>query len=185
MTRADLKKKRQEELLENVRKNPFIKDDELSDALGVSIATIRMYRTQLGIEEYRERVKKIAKKNESEPLFTDMLDLNLYHDGISVLDTDDTMTYDGTDLVKGQILFSLAENLAMSVIDAKSVLITVANVKYFKEVKSGDRLLAKFEVKRTINSEYIIWVRIKVKTKEVFRTKFKLELRESNHENSY
>ena len=183
MTRADIKKQRQENLSENIRKNPFVKDEELAEKLGVSVATIRIDRAQLGIAEYRERVAKMAKKNENEQLSSDLVDINLYHDGISILDTDDTMTYEGTDLVKGQILFSFAENLAMSVIDAKSVLITVANVKYLEEVKSGERLLAKFEVKRTINSEYIIWVRIKVKSKEVFRTKFKLELREKN-ENS-
>lgn len=183
MTRTDIKKKRQEKLLEYVRKNPFIKDEELAKKLDVSIATIRIDRAQLRIAEYRERVAEMAKKSEQEPLGSDVLDLNLYHDGISVLDTDDTMTYEGTDIVKGQILFAFAENVAMSVIDAKSVLITVANVKYLEEVKSGERLLAKFEVKRTINSEYLIWVRIKVKSKEVFRTKFKLELREKN-ENS-
>ena len=85
MTRTDIKKQRQEMLLDNIRKNPFIKDEELAEKLGVSIATIRIDRAQLSIAEYRERVAKMAKKSEQEPLGSDVLDLNLYHDGISIL----------------------------------------------------------------------------------------------------
>ena len=180
MTRACIKKERQKKLTKKIEEDPFIKDEELAEIFNVSIATIRIDRAELGISEYRERIRNMAaNKNRHDTIMGDLVDLNLYHDGISVLDTDESMTFEGTDIVKGQVIFAFAEDLAMSLIDKKAVLISVANVKYLHEVIAGERLLARFEVKRNINSEYIIWVRIKSKNKEVFRTKFKLIAREN------
>lgn len=181
MSLAVSKSIRHKTLLDYIDANPFLKDDELAKLLNVSVGTIRIDRAELGIAEYRERIKNLASKTKQ--LFPntlgDVVDINLFHDGISILDTDDSMTYEGTNVVKGQVIFAFAEDLAMSVINAKFVLITVANVKYKKEVLSGQRLVARYEVIRNKNSEYIIWVKIKVNSEEVFRTKFKLELRKS------
>jgi hypothetical protein len=102
--------------------------------------------------------------------------MNLFHNAISVLETDDTMLFDGTNVVKSQHIYALAEELALSVIDAKAALVKVANVKYVNEVHSGEKLVAHSSVKREKEKEYIVHVIIKVKLKEVFRGKFSLAI---------
>lgn len=173
MGRAELKKWRQQQMQQQIEANPFLKDEDLAQLLGVSIATVRLDRSELGIAEYRERIKSVAAGQlRNDGVQGDLLDLNLYHDGISMLVPDDSMTFPGTDVVKGQALFAFAENLVLGLLDAKTVLIKVANVKYIKEVKKGEKLVAKFEVKRVRDGEFIVWVKIKVELAEVFRGKF-------------
>lgn len=178
MRKAEQKKLRHEQLKNQLEKNPFLKDEDLADVLHVSVATVRLDRAELGIREYRERVKTVADKGlkKSSAVRTgDLLDLNLYHDGISVMVADESMAVAGTDIVKGQAVFAFAENLALHLLNAKTAIIKVANVKFIKEIKVGDKLMAKFEVKRVKDTEeYIVWVRIKVKMEEVFRGKFNL-----------
>ena len=149
MTRTILKKKRHEYLLRKIKQNPFLKDEELAQACNVSVSTIRFDRAELGIAEYRERIK-------------------------SVLKTDDTMTFDGTDIIKGQCIYAFAENLALSVIDAKAALVKIANVKYMHEAHAGERLIAKSDVMRVKDGGYIVRVVIKANMNEVFRGKFSL-----------
>ncbi|MCX7714320.1 MAG: transcription factor FapR [Clostridia bacterium] len=176
MERASTKKQRHALLLQKIQQNPFLKDEELARAFKVSVATIRFDRAELGISEYRERIKKVARDEyNGKTRSPEMLDINPLHDGISILQTDDTMTFNGTNIVKGQAIFAFAENLAISVIEAKAALVKVANVKYIREVRSGDKLLAKSEVKRIKNNEYIVWVKIKANMAEVFRGKFMLK----------
>ena len=57
MTRTILKKKRHEYLLRKIKQNPFLKDEELAQACNVSVSTILFDRAELGIAEYRERIK--------------------------------------------------------------------------------------------------------------------------------
>ena len=54
------KKQRHNFILSIIGENPFLKDDELSKRCNVSISTIRNDRAELGISEYRERVKSAA-----------------------------------------------------------------------------------------------------------------------------
>lgn len=173
MGRAALKEERHAFLLETIKENPFLKDEDLALKCNVSVSTIRFDRAELGIAEYRERIKTVA-KGAGKNTEAEMLDLNLYHNGIAVLETDDSMTFDGTDIVKGQKLYAFAENLALNVIDAKAALVKVANVKYINEVRKGDKLLAKSEVIRVKENQYIIHVFIKANMCEVFRGKFSL-----------
>lgn len=176
MVRAELKRERHKRLVSIVNANPFVKDDELAEILNVSVATIRIDRGELGIGEYRERVKNMA-RTVSGKSTAEILDMELYHKGISVINTDDVITYDGTDVIKGQAMFGIAENLALDIINAKEALIRVANTKYIKEVKKGEKLVAKFEVIRVKNNEYIVWVKIHANREEVFRSKFNLAMK--------
>ena len=80
-----------------------------------------------------------------------------------MLKTDDTMTFDGTDIIKGQCIYAFAENLALSVIDAKAALVKIANVKYMHEAHAGERLIAKSDVARVKDGGYIVRVVIKGK----------------------
>lgn len=172
-----MKKERHKKLMSIIGRNPFIKDDELAGMLKVSVATIRTDRRELGINEYRERVQKMA-KNAAGKNPAEIVDMELFHDGVSIVETKDVATYDGTDIIKGQEMFGIAENLALNIINTNKALICVANVKYIKEVHKGERLVAKIEVVRTKNSEYIVWVKMRMNRVEVFRSKFKLSVKE-------
>lgn len=177
MTRAVKKRTRQERLIKEVGKNPFLKDDELAKRLKVSVATIRLDRAELGIEEYRERVKNVAKTHtNTSNHMGEVLDFNLYHDGISIINTFDAATFEDSATIKAQSLYAYAEDLALSVINAKVALIRVANIKYLHEVHRGDKLVAKYEVMRTRNNEFIVWVRIKKDMVEMFRAKMNLSV---------
>ena len=177
MTRAVKKRTRQERLIKEVGKNPFLKDDELARRLKVSVATIRLDRAELGIEEYRERVKNVAKTHtDTSSHIGEVLDFNLYHDGISIINTFDAAVFEDSAIIKAQSLYAYAEDLALSVINAKAALIRVANIKYLHEVQRGDKLVAKYEVMRTKNNEFIVWVRIKKDMVEMFRAKMNLSV---------
>ncbi len=171
------KKQRHNFILSLISENPFLKDDELSKKCKVSISTIRNDRAELGIAEYRERIKSAAEgelhtvENKEE-----LLDLNLYENGLSVLETDASMLFKNTNIVKSQCIYALAENLALSVINANAALVRVANVKYSEQVHLGDKLVAKSTVKREKDKDYIVHVIINVDMSEVFRGKFNLEV---------
>lgn len=174
MTRTALKKQRHEFLLRKIEQNPFLKDEELAQACNVSVSTIRFDRAELGIAEYRERVKTAAQEVRGSEAVGEVLDLNLFENGISVLKTDSTMLFEGTDIVKSQYIYAFAENLALSVIDAKAALVRIANVKYMHEAHEGDSLVAKSDVMRVQENEFIVRVVIKANLQEVFRGKFSL-----------
>lgn len=175
MGKKNLKNERHKLLAQKIEQDPFLKDEELAEAFDVSVATIRFDRAELGIAGYRERIREVAKRKMEEKGHPgEVLDLNLFHDGISMMKTTRSMTFGGTDIVKGQEIFAFAENLAVSVIGARAALIKVANMKYCHEVHPGEKLVAKSEVIRVQDKEYIVWVIIKSKMAEVFRGKFML-----------
>lgn len=167
------KQERRRKLAAIIKENPFLKDDELSKELSVSVSTIRMDRAELGIAEYRERVANAAKEQKPSHM-GEVIDLDLFHNAISMLETDESMLFDGTNIVKSQYIYALAEELALNVIDAKAALVKVANVKYVNEVHSGEKLIAHSAVIREKEKEYIVHVIIRVKMNEVFRGKFSL-----------
>lgn len=171
------KKQRHDYIMSIINENPFLKDDELSKQCNVSISTIRNDRAELGISEYRERVKSAA-ENEFHTVESkeELLDLKIYETGLSVLETDSSMLFKNTNIVKSQCIYALAENLALNVINANAALVKVANVKYCEQVNLGDKLVAKSTVKREKNNEYIVHVIISVEMREVFRGKFNLEV---------
>ncbi|MDF2521768.1 MAG: fapR [Clostridia bacterium] len=175
------KKERQKSLIEKIELDPFVTDEELSEAFTVSIQTIRLDRLELGIPELRERIKNVAEKNYSKvksirgkEIVGELIDLELGKSGMSILETDSSFAFEKTDVVKGHHIFAQAESLAIAVIDASVALIGVANIKYKNPVFAGDKLIAKAEVTRTRGNKYFVWVFIKVKQVEVFRGKFLL-----------
>lgn len=172
-----VKRERHVYLLEKIKENPFLKDEDLARTFGVSVSTIRFDRAELGIAEYRERIKDAARESiNGNDTKGELLDLNVYHDGISVLKTDRSMAFGGTDIIKSQCIYAFAENLALSVIDASSMLVKVANVKYTEEVHAGETLVAKSVVIREKKDEFVVHVFIKVNMMEVFRGKFSLKV---------
>lgn len=177
------KKERHAFLVQKLKEEPFLKDDDLAKACGVSVSTIRFDRAELGIAEYRERVKTAAEDGLNIPHSeSEILELELFRGGMSVLRADDTMCFEGTDIVKSQSIYAFAEDLALSVIDAKAALVKVANVKYISEAHAGERLFARSEVMREKQGEFIVHVSIKANMNDVFRGKFSLAVSDNNGE---
>ena len=180
MTKASLsKKERHLNLTKSLESDPFLTDEELSEVLTVSTPTIRLDRLELGIPELRERIKNVAEENYSKikslktkELVGELLELTLGQTGISMLETDEGMAFEKTKIVQGKFIYSLAESLAIAVIDAEVALVGVANIKYKIPVFAGSKLLAKAEVRRIKDNSYLVWVKILVKQLEVFRGKF-------------
>ncbi len=186
MAKKSIKKLRQQQLMDKLEENPFLTDEELAALFSVSVPTIRFDRAELGVKEYRERIKNVARSaiahagRESELQVNhpmgELLDLNLFKDGLSVFVPDESMTFDDSSVVRGCFIYSFAEMLATKVIDANVALVEVANIKYKQPVMTGCKLVAKSEVVRRRNNEYIVWVKIKANMTEVFRSKFILSV---------
>ena len=171
---SSVKKERQSVLLEKLSQDPFLTDEELAEIFKVSVPTIRLDRLELGIPELRERIRNVAKKNyskvkslKSKEIVGELLDISLGAGGISMLETDDSMAFERTKIIRGHYIYSLAESLAIAVIDADVALVGVANIKYKTPVYSGSKLLKKVK-----DNKFIVWVNILHKQVEVFRGKF-------------
>jgi acyl-coenzyme A thioesterase PaaI-like protein len=180
MSRSSLlKKERQQILSEKIKQDPFLTDEELSDLFSVSVPTIRLDRLEMGIPELRERIKTVADKNygkvkslQSKEIVGELIDITLGRNAVSVLETDESMAFEKTKIVRGHFIYSLAESLAIAVIDAQVALVGVANIKYKTPVYSGCKLVAKAEVKHVRGCNFIVWVKIFEKQVEMFRGKF-------------
>jgi acyl-coenzyme A thioesterase PaaI-like protein len=175
------KKDRQDMLIQKIRKEPFLSDEELASFFSVSVPTIRLDRMELAIPELRERIKHMAEDKtqsvrtlSSNEIIGEIIDFNLGSSAISILVTNESMTFEKTDIVRGHYIYSLAESLAISTIDAHAAIVGIANVKYKIPIRSGQRLIAKAQVKKNEGNKYIVWVKIYIKEAEVFRGKFVL-----------
>lgn len=170
---------RQTKLKEKLKNDPFLTDDELTQLFNVSIQTIRLDRLELGIPELRERVKNVAAQNYTKlrtirgtEIVGELVDLKLGKNGISILETDSSMAFKKTDIIRGHHIFAQAESLALAVIDADVALTGVSNIKYIIPVSSGEKLIAKASVTRTRGNKFFVHVFIYVKQQQVFRGKF-------------
>lgn len=179
MTRSGKKQQRQNRLVQLLENNPFLTDEELAQDLEVSVPTIRLDRAALKISEYKIRMKEMAagtydrvtslKKYE---IIGELVDLVPGKSAISFLTTNDTMVFENTKVVRGDCIYSMAETLCISAIDAGGAIVKVANIKYKQPVYSGANLLAKAEVKKKHEYGYEVWVSIAQNRCEVFRGKF-------------
>lgn len=180
MSRSSLlKKERQQILSDRIKQDPFMTDEELSELFAVSVPTIRLDRLEMGIPELRERIKSVAENNlskvkslQSKEIVGELIDINLGRNAVSILETNESMAFEKTKIVRGHFIYSLAESLAIAVIDAQVALVGVANIKYKIPVYSGCKLIAKAEVKQVRGTNYIVWVKIYEKQIEMFRGKF-------------
>ncbi|HPD00044.1 MAG TPA: MaoC/PaaZ C-terminal domain-containing protein, partial [Acetivibrio sp.] len=108
----------------------------------------------------------------SKDIVGELVDLTLGQGGISILETNESMAFEKTRIIQGHYIYSLAESLAIAVIDAHVALVGVANIKYKTPVYAGSKLVAKAEVKKVKDNKYIVWVKISEKQVESFRGKF-------------
>ena len=173
------KKQRQRLLKETLAGDPFLNDEELSEKFNVSIQTIRLDRMELKIPELRERIRTVAQENypkvrsiDIKEIVGELVDLELDNRGISILETSQDMTFGKSKVVRGDIIFAQANSLAIATIDATVALTGVANIKYKLPVYAGQKLVAKAKVTRTRGNKKFVSVKIYVKQREVFRSKF-------------
>ena len=170
------RKDRHEKLKEKIAVSPFMTDSELAASLGVSVATIRLDRMTLGIPEVRERVLTVAEKHVADSDgIAEIIDIENNVRGVSVMNTSEDMCFPGTDIVKSQYIYSMAEDLALKVTGMKAAIINVANIKYKKAVINNVKLVARCSVKSVRNIDSLVWVMIYHNSIEIFRCKFLLE----------
>ncbi len=173
------KKERHNRLLEKIKEDPFMTDEDIAEYLDVSIPTIRLDRLELGIPELRQRIRDVASQNHKKvralhanEIIGEIVEIQLGENGISILDTTEQMVFEHSRIVRGHYIYSFAESLAIAVIDAEVALVGVANIKYKVPVYAGSRLVAKAVVRQSRQRNHIVWVMIYHKQKEVFRGKF-------------
>lgn len=129
-------------------------DEELTRALGVSVQTIRLDRLELGIPEWRERLKMMAERSfdqvRSLPLHEvigDVIDLQLDKGGISVFEIREEHVFSRTKIARGHHLFAQANSLAVAVFDAEVALTASADIRFIRPVKLGEKCVAKAYVR--------------------------------------
>ena len=184
MPRTDeARKVRNKQIVEHLEENPFATDEQLAEYFNVSVNTIRLDRARLGIKELRERIKERASENvkkivslSKEEIIGDIIEIVPGERGLSVMETQDYMSFDNTDVIKGYHIYSMAESIAISVIPRKVALVGIANIKYAKKIIKGEIIYASAEVKKKRETNYIVWVQIYNEDKEVkFKGKFLLK----------
>lgn len=174
------KRERQGRLLEKLKEDTFMTDEDIAAYLDVSIPTVRLDRLELGIPELRQRIRDVASQNrgkvrslKTEEIVGELIELQLGISAISVLDTTDDMVFSQSRIVRGHYIYAMAESLAIAVIDADVALVGVANIKYKRPVHAGNRLVAKATVRENREGgKHIVWVFITSHQVEMFRGKF-------------
>ncbi|MCZ0703392.1 acyl-coenzyme A thioesterase PaaI-like protein [Natronobacillus azotifigens] len=148
------KKARQEQLRTKIEEMPFITDEALAQQFGVSIQTIRLDRMELSIPELRERIKSVATDQWNETVkalpidevIGEIIDLELDQRAISILDIRNEHVFSRNDIARGHHLFAQANSLAVAVIDDELALTAKAEIKFSRQVKQGERVIAKATV---------------------------------------
>ena len=170
-------------MVEYLKENPFATDDQLAEHFEVSVNTIRLDRARLGIKELRERVKERASENvkkivslSKKEIIGDIIEIVPGEKGLSVMRTEDYMSFENTNVIKGYHIYSMAESIAISIIPKKVALVGVANIKYVKQILKGEVIYASAQIKKKRETNYIVWVQIYNENKEVkFKGKFLLK----------
>ena len=156
-----------ENLLKYLKDNPLATDEMLAKEFNVSVNTIRLDRSRLGIKEFKERLKLKARESMSkvtsisaEQFVGDMINFFPGEKAKSRLETNKMMTFEGMNVVRGEYIYAFAETIAISLIPTKAALVGVANIKYVEPIEADTVIYALAEVKRKTESGYIVWVRI-------------------------
>src|SRR5690625_2937370 len=146
---------RQRLLRETIEQTPFITDEELAKKFTVSIQTIRLDRMELSIPELRERIKSVAKNqwNETiralplEEVIGEIIDLELDKRAISILVIRPEHVFARNKIARGHHLFAQANSLAVAVINDELALTAKSEIKFTRQVKQGESVIAKAIVK--------------------------------------
>ena len=180
MVRDISKLERQKRIKEYILKDPFLSDKKLAELFNFSVQTIRLDRLEMGIPEMRKRIVQVAKDTSSsdkvkslskEEIVGELIDLELGKNAIAILKTTKDMAFNKTGIVRSHYIFSLADSLAISIIDAEVALTGVARLSYKKPVYAGQTLVAKARIARNKGNKHLVSVHVKTDQKEVFTGK--------------
>lgn len=177
---------REKQIIKYIKDNPIVTDGDLASYFKVSVNTIRLDRTRLGIKEQKERLKKLAKINidkvdslAAKDIVGDIIEFKKEEKAISILKTKEYMVFENSNVVTGFHIYSMAESLAISLIPYKVALVGIANIKYVKPVYANEAITAIAEVKVKRDKSYIVWVVIKDENNETrFKGKYILKGKE-------
>ncbi len=183
------KKERQKRLKQTISETPFITDEELADKFGVSIQTIRLDRLELAIPEVRERIKNVAvqhfdkvKSLPIEEVIGEIIDLKLDESAISILEFKREHVFSRTKIARGHHLFAQANSLAVAVIDDELALTAKATIRFTRQVKEGERVVAKAKVLKKSKMRTIVEVKSYVNQELVFSGEFVMFRKEHVHQ---
>ena len=174
------KLERQRRIKEHISNDPFLSDKKLAELFNFSVQTIRLDRLEMGIPEMRKRIVQVAKDTSSsdkvkslskEEIVGELIDLELGKNAIAILKTTKDMAFNKTGIVRSHYIFSLADSLAISIIDAEVALTGLARLSYKKPVYAGQTLVAKARIARNKGNKYLVSVHVKADQKEVFTGK--------------
>ncbi len=174
------KLERQRRIKEHISNDPFLSDKKLAELFNFSVQTIRLDRLEMGIPEMRKRIVQVAKDTSSsdkvkslskEEIVGELIDLELGKNAIAILKTTKDMAFNRTGIVRSHYIFSLADSLAISIIDAEVALTGIARLSYKKPVYAGQTLVAKARIARNKGNKYLVSVHVKTDQKEVFTGK--------------
>ncbi|RAK23334.1 acyl-coenzyme A thioesterase PaaI-like protein [Anoxybacillus vitaminiphilus] len=177
------KRERQRLLRETIEENPFITDEELAEKFSVSIQTIRLDRLELSIPELRERIKNVAERSFAdkvkslpiEEVIGEIIDIELDHSAISIFDVKKEHVFKRNKIARGHHLFAQANSLAVAVINDELALTTKATIRFTRQVKENERVVAKAKVKGTNeNGRTIVEVNSYVGQELVFSGEFEM-----------
>lgn len=167
------KAQRQKDLVDMLKDDAFYTDEELANIFDVSIQTIRLDRMSLNIPELRERVKSIAEAQGSKvktlgftEITGEIIDLNVGDVGISMLEITEDMIYSKTNTLRDVYIFSMANSLAMAIIDAPKVILRACHSEYLKLIEKTDRLIAKAEISKVEDKTHYISVVVNNRAQE-------------------
>lgn len=175
------KLERQRLLKETIQQTPFITDEELAKQFGVSIQTIRLDRLELSIPELRERIKSVATNqwNETvralpiEEVIGEIIDLELDKRAISILYIKREHVFSRNKIARGHHLFAQANSLAVAVINDELALTAKANIRFTRQVREGERVVAKATVdEKTDRGLTVVHVKSYVQQEPVFKGSF-------------
>lgn len=159
--------------------NPFLTDEDLAHTLGVSIQTIRLDRSELGIPEMRKRLKEVAQEVyenvrslDREELVGELVDIEPGKYGVSILNITDNMSLQKTRVARGHLIFAQANSLAVALIDTEVALTGTAKISFKRPVYRGEKVIARAVITRKKGNKYMVRVTSRVGDEIVFEGKF-------------
>lgn len=173
------KSARQRLLQKYISGNPFLTDEDLAQTLGVSIQTVRLDRSEMGIPEMRKRLKKVAREVytqvrslDRDELVGELVDIELGKYGVSILTISENMTLHKTRVSRGHLVFAQANSLAVALIDTEVALTGTAKISFKRPVFLGEKVVARATITRKKGNKYMVRVSSRVGEETVFEGKF-------------
>ncbi len=176
------KEERRSAIVDVIRHEPCLTDEDLALRFSVSAATIRLDRQTLGIPQMRERLEKVAAGHPAD--FHEelqILDMEKGTKGLALFQTTEAMT-DPAGMVSAERLYGAAAGFAQALAGEVFSPVQVGNIKYKEPVGEGVQLVLKGKIALLRANKKYIYISFFRGTREVFRAKFIMEVPEENRE---